>query len=86
VRETGIALLTAVRAAVVVPSAFAIGEVALANPNTGLFAAFGSLGMLIFVDFSGACLAAEPPLQTRASRHWHRVFTVLGDHAREFHP
>jgi uncharacterized membrane protein YccC len=48
-----IALRTAVRAAVVVPSAFAIGDVVLANPNTGLFAAFGSIGMLIFVDFSG---------------------------------
>jgi uncharacterized membrane protein YccC len=48
-----IALRTAVRAAVVVPIAFAIGDVALANPNTGLFAAFGCLGMLIFVDFSG---------------------------------
>jgi len=48
-----IALRTAVRAAVVVPSAFAIGDVVLANPNAGLFAAFGSIGMLIFVDFSG---------------------------------
>jgi uncharacterized membrane protein YccC len=48
-----IALRTGVRAAVVVPTAFAIGDVALANPNTGLFAAFGSLGMLTFVDFSG---------------------------------
>jgi uncharacterized membrane protein YccC len=51
-----IALRTAVRAAVVVPSAFAIGDVALANANTGLFAAFGSIGMLIFVDFSGPLL------------------------------
>jgi uncharacterized membrane protein YccC len=47
------ALRSAVRAAVVVPGAFAIGQLGFDNPNIGLFAGFGALGMLLFADFSG---------------------------------
>jgi uncharacterized membrane protein YccC len=47
------ALRNAVRAAVVVPGAFAIGQLGFDNPNTGLFAGFGALGILLFADFSG---------------------------------
>ena len=47
------ALRAAARAAVVAPLAFAIGQVGIDNPNIALFASFGALAMLIFVDFSG---------------------------------
>jgi uncharacterized membrane protein YccC len=47
------ALRAAARTAVVVPVAFAIGQVGVGNPDTALFAAFGALAFLVFVDFSG---------------------------------
>ena len=47
------ALRAAARTAIVVPVAFAIGQVGIGDRNTALFAAFGALGMLTFVDFSG---------------------------------
>ena len=47
------ALRAAARAAVVAPLAFAIGQLGFENSNVALFAAFGALAMLIFVDFSG---------------------------------
>ncbi len=47
------ALRAAARTAVVVPVAFAIGQVAVGNPNTALFATFSALALLLFVDFSG---------------------------------
>jgi uncharacterized membrane protein YccC len=47
------ALKNAVRAAIVVPAAFAIGLKVFDLPQMALFAAFGSLGMLLFVDFAG---------------------------------
>src|ERR1700760_4793482 len=47
------ALKNAVRAAIVVPSAFAIGLKLFELPQMGLFGAFGSIGMLVFVDFGG---------------------------------
>ncbi|MCW2979438.1 MAG: protein of unknown function YccS/YhfK [Solirubrobacterales bacterium] len=47
------ALKNAVRAAIVVPAAFAIGLKVFELPQMALFAAFGSLGMLLFVDFAG---------------------------------
>jgi uncharacterized membrane protein YccC len=47
------ALKNAVRAAIVVPAAFAIGLEVFDDPQMALFCAFGSLGTLIFVDFGG---------------------------------
>lgn len=47
------ALKNAVRAAIVVPAAFAIGLELLDLPQVALFGAFGSIGMLVFVDFGG---------------------------------
>lgn len=47
------ALKGAVRTALVVPSAFALGLVVLDRPQTALFAAFGAMAMLVFVDFGG---------------------------------
>ncbi len=47
------ALKNAVRAAIVVPAAFAIGLKVFELPQMALFGAFGSIGMLLFVDFSG---------------------------------
>jgi uncharacterized membrane protein YccC len=38
---------------VAVPGALAIGQLGVDNPNTALFAAFGAVGFLIFVDFGG---------------------------------
>jgi uncharacterized membrane protein YccC len=47
------ALKNSVRAAIAVPSAFAIGLEVLELPQMALFAAFGSIGLLLFVDFGG---------------------------------
>ncbi|MBS1844712.1 MAG: hypothetical protein JST53_09875, partial [Actinobacteria bacterium] len=47
------ALKNAIRAAIVVPAAFAIGLKVFELPQMALFGAFGSVGLLIFVDFGG---------------------------------
>jgi uncharacterized membrane protein YccC len=47
------ALKNAVRAAIVVPTAFALGLKVFELPQMALFAAFGSIGFLVFVDFGG---------------------------------
>jgi uncharacterized membrane protein YccC len=47
------ALKNAIRAAIVVPAAFAIGLKVFELPQMALFGAFGSIGMLVFVDFGG---------------------------------
>jgi uncharacterized membrane protein YccC len=47
------ALKNALRAAIVVPAAFAIGLKVFELPQMALFGAFGSIGMLVFVDFGG---------------------------------
>ena len=41
------------RAAVVVPSLFAIAHFAFTDAQVGLFAAFGSFALLLFVEFTG---------------------------------
>ncbi len=53
------ALRAAARTAVVVPVAFAIGQVAVGNPNTALFATFSALALLLFADFSGSWLGQQ---------------------------
>jgi uncharacterized membrane protein YccC len=47
------ALKNAIRAAIVVPAAFALGLKVFELPQMALFGAFGSIGMLVFVDFGG---------------------------------
>jgi uncharacterized membrane protein YccC len=48
-----VALRRAVRAAVVMPAAFAVGDTVIGNPTVATFAAFGSFAMLVLVDFAG---------------------------------
>src|SRR3954469_17237886 len=53
-RDPGFAALRrAGRAAIVMPSAFAVGNEVIGNVDVATFAAFGSFAMLLLVDFSG---------------------------------
>jgi hypothetical protein len=82
-------LRNAVRAAVVVPGAFAICDVVLDNQNSALFAGFGSIAFLVFADFSGptrARLAAYGGRLMRASGRGNQLLAVLSDDASELHP
>src|SRR5262249_24696536 len=54
---TGRFLRRAVRAAVVIPSAFAIGAEVVGNAQFATFAAFGSFALLLFVEFRGPTTA-----------------------------
>src|SRR2546421_11344775 len=47
------ALRSAARAAVVMPAVFAFADKVVGNPQTAIFAAFGSFAMLVLVDFTG---------------------------------
>jgi uncharacterized membrane protein YccC len=47
------ALRSAARAAIVVPAVVAFADKVIGDPQTTLFAAFGSFAMLVFVDFTG---------------------------------
>jgi uncharacterized membrane protein YccC len=47
------ALKSAARAAIVIPAVFAIADELIGNPQTALFAAFGSFAILVLVDFAG---------------------------------
>src|ERR1700740_1824838 len=47
------ALKGALRAAIVVPVAFALSLEAIGNEQMALFASFGSMALLVFVDFGG---------------------------------
>ena len=47
------ALKSAARAAVVMPAVFAFADKVIGQPQTSIFAAFGSLAMLVFVEFAG---------------------------------
>jgi Fusaric acid resistance protein-like len=51
------ALRRALRAAVVMPAMFAVGDVWIGNPTIATFAAFGSFAMLLLVDFPGPIAA-----------------------------
>ena len=46
-------LKSAARAAIVMPAVFAFADQVIANPQTTIFAAFGSVAMLVFADFTG---------------------------------
>jgi len=47
------ALKSAARAAIVMPGVFAFADQVTGNPQTSLFAAFGSFAVLVFVEFGG---------------------------------
>ena len=47
------ALKRAARAAVVMPAAFALGQVVIGQPQVALFASFGSFALLLFVSIPG---------------------------------
>ena len=47
------ALKGAARAAIVMPAVFALADKVIEQPQTSIFAAFGSLAMLVFVEFGG---------------------------------
>jgi uncharacterized membrane protein YccC len=59
-------LKSATRAAIVMPAVFAFADQVLGDPQTTIFAAFGSFAMLVLADFSG-------PLRTRLTG-----YAVLG--------
>ncbi|MEU0093511.1 FUSC family protein [Kribbella sp. NPDC006257] len=44
----------AARAAVVMPAVFAFASLVIGNPVIGIFASFGSMAMVLFVDFTGS--------------------------------
>ena len=48
-----LALRRAARAAIVMPAMFALGDKLIGNPTVATFAAFGSVAMLLLVDFGG---------------------------------
>jgi hypothetical protein len=52
-RPDPFALKSALRAAIVMPLAFALSLVVIGDSQMALFASFGSMGLLVFVDFSG---------------------------------
>jgi uncharacterized membrane protein YccC len=47
------ALKSAARAAIVIPSVFALADKVIDQPQTSLFAAFGSFALLVLVEFGG---------------------------------
>jgi uncharacterized membrane protein YccC len=47
------ALKSAARAAIVMPAVFAFADQVIGNPQTSLFAAFGSFAVLVLVEFGG---------------------------------
>ena len=47
------ALRRSCRAGILAPGLFAIGTQVIGNTTLGLFAAFGSISLLLFVDFGG---------------------------------
>ena len=47
------ALKSAARAAIVIPAVFALADKVIAQPQTSIFAAFGSFALLVLVEFGG---------------------------------
>ena len=55
INDPGLASLkSAARAAIVMPAVFAFADQVIGQPQTALFAAFGSLAILVFASFSGS--------------------------------
>ena len=58
IADPGLASLkNAARAAIVMPAMFALASKVIGNPQTALFAAFGSFAMLVLASFSGPALS-----------------------------
>ena len=58
IADPGLASLkSAARAAIVMPAMFALASKVIGNPQTALFAAFGSFAMLVLASFSGPALS-----------------------------
>jgi hypothetical protein len=76
-RDRGFAALRrAARAAIIMPAMFALGDKVIGDPQLAAFAAFGSLAMLLLVDFGGPMaerLQAEAALAVTGG-----VFVCLG--------
>jgi uncharacterized membrane protein YccC len=54
-RDPGLsALRRSTRAAIVMPTIFAIADLVIGRPTLAIFTAFGSVAMLLFVDFTGS--------------------------------
>jgi uncharacterized membrane protein YccC len=70
------ALRRAARAAIVMPTMFAIGTEVLDNADLATFAAFGSFAMLLLVDFGGPI--ADRVLSSIALAAVGAVFVVVG--------
>ena len=49
-----VSLKTAARAGIVMPAVFAFSDQVIGQPQTALYAAFGSLAILVFVSFTGS--------------------------------
>src|SRR5438874_9284940 len=49
----GAAIRSAARAAIVMPAVFALADKAIGQPQTSIFAAFGSFAILVLVEFGG---------------------------------
>src|SRR5690349_19531751 len=49
----GAAVRSAMRAAIVMPAVFALADKVIGQPQTSLFAAFGSFALLVLVEFTG---------------------------------
>ena len=47
------AVKSAARAAIVMPAVFAFADKVIGQPQTSLFAAFGSFALLVLVEFTG---------------------------------
>src|SRR5207253_1488604 len=47
------ALKSAARAAIIIPAVFALADKVIQQPQTSIFAAFGSFAILVLVDFGG---------------------------------
>ncbi len=56
-----VSLKTAARAGIVMPAVFAFADQVIGQPQTALYAAFGSLAILVFVSFSGSARSRSSP-------------------------
>ena len=69
----GFALKNAVRAAIVVPIVFAISLELIGLAEMALFAGFGSIALLVFVDFGGAWRPRLSAYLALIAWHWHNI-------------
>jgi hypothetical protein len=73
------ALRSAARAAIVMPAVFALADKVIGQPQTSVFAAFGSFAFLVLVEFTGA---PRTRLVALAWRAWEPRSSRSGRSAR----